>query len=246
MKKRIGKSLRRKTICIITADKAESHPVAKYVQNAKKRRVEGFKIWRGTIAGQSVLLITRAMGAEKAQRALEVCNKLVRPVLFIKFGAAGAVDKELSLSEVVAPELLLKLDTPNICMLQDDNPSQNPVIAQTKIATPLIETLRRLPLRIVHSSAETNSFICSSQIRNWLAERVNVASVDMESYTVVSQAKALGIPAVSIQVITDYVDERAKEEFRTTLQAGALERAISILIQFINRLNESILTSLKL
>lgn len=231
--------MKKNAICIITADKAESYPVAKYIQNARKKTIDGFRVWRGSIAGRTVVLITRAMGAENAQRALALCCQLTRPVLVVKFGAAGAVDRRLPIGEVVAPKILLKLPAIDFDSLNAGDKLQDIVIEQTSIAPPLVNLLQKLPLRIVPTSAETDTFICSTPIRNWLAEQLRVATVDMESFTVISHTKTLGIHAVSIQVVTDYSDEDAKETFKSTLESGTLEKASDVVIQFIKLLNES-------
>jgi adenosylhomocysteine nucleosidase len=184
-------------ILVTFAVEAEFAPWKK-LRVLRERKIGGATIYQAQIGRASVDFVVTGMGPGNARRVAEVA--LSGPyTICIAAGFAGALKPELQVGDVVVAEAVQMLGK-----------------------TLTMECARRLHVSAFFGQAvrvktllTSDHLIATAEERKRLSPFADI--VDMESFAVLSAAKARNVPAVAIRVVSDRFDEDMPVEISTTV-----------------------------
>ena len=165
-------------------------------------------IYQSEIGSITVDFVVTGMGAENATRCAE--SLICEPYdVVIAAGFAGALRTELSVGDIVVASAVqhqapdVQHQSPEAPASGTNRPLDNP---QTIISnTDLVALAAANGATIVETLLTVNKLAATSAEKSQLAPFANAA--DMESFAILSAARARAIPAVAIRVISDSLQQ---------------------------------------
>lgn len=203
---------------IITALREEANGILPHLKRVGTIPVAGFKGWRGLLAGREILVLSGAVGADKARQAVAYAAETWNPRLVVRYGAAGAVSPALRVNDLIMPRWLIKLD-----IAEDFDPA----VVERVPGTHIIDTVAVNALLdpaaayrkivITERAGEIDFALKSTRLRAWAQDTYGIDSVDWESYSVVKSAQEIGLKACAFLSITDDCGDGALDMFKKNL-----------------------------
>ena len=140
------------------------------------------------------------MGAEKAKRAVEsLFSNPTGQELLLVCGFAGGLKDGLAVGSIILVESVLSSEAPYAALNIDD---------------PILKIREGWGVKSVTGSlVSVPSVLTSSEEKRACAERTGAIAVDMETFSAVKTAQALGVRCLAIRVITDGVNDALPLDF---------------------------------
>jgi adenosylhomocysteine nucleosidase len=182
------------TIGLIAAMPQESKALLRYTKGWKRFPIGAFRGFSFTINDRICFLVTSGMGILKAAHATRALLTITKPDLLISFGIAGAVNEDLNIGDVIAPE--------NTCLFSKGILEQlQPLTQLSKKAWDAASQVLQLDgSRLVSGTAITTR---GSQVVREDCEELNNPILEMETAGIAQVAGEMKIPLLLFRSISD-------------------------------------------
>lgn len=212
------------TIGLIAATRQESNAVLRYIKHWDRFAAGSSGGKRFALAGRTCLLVTSGMGVRRAgQAARDLIEKHAARTL-VSFGIAGAVETDLRIGDVIAVEI--------VCRLEQGIPGPRlPLAAWPEIAREAAaQALSRRGVRLLPGTAVTTG---GAQVINYQPGELMHPILEMETAAIAQVAVEHGVPLFSLRAISDCPSEPIPFDLGEIMddnanpRAGRLLKAIS-------------------
>jgi adenosylhomocysteine nucleosidase len=201
-------------LCIVFPMGMEAHPFLRRVQ-VLRRWKSGSATYREVFFEGSVFMTVRCgIGPAKASAAIRNLDR--KPGIIINAGTAGSLVQDVSLSELVISCETLFGHQPNHVLASSAS------LVQAVVAACCSASVNHRTGRI----ATVDGPVFSREDRERLHSLTGAQAVDMESHAISEEARKLGVPFVSVRVISDDLNSLSlptrrdvKDVFRHPLKA---------------------------
>ncbi len=182
------------TIGLIAAMTQESDALLRCIEGWKRIALGSFGCKSFILSGRTCLLATSGMGVRRASEAARNLVEKSTPRLLISFGIAGAVETDLEIGDVVAPE--------SVCRLDQGVPGPLLPLAPWPVAAwdAVAQVLGRRGARLLAGTAVTTG---GSQVTKNQLREMSHPILEMETAGIAQVAAENGIPLLSLRAISD-------------------------------------------
>ena len=189
-------------IAMVTAYRSEAAPLLGMLAGVKREKVDGVRIWRGSLGPHEVRLAVCGAGPERAAESLERAAGVFEGcALAVNFGVCGALEVSSELYRVVLMS--------TVCAVYHSQ------------RRPL--TLEQLPLPVAATGAlVTHSIpVFDSRVALRLVRRFKAGFVDMEAWEVATFFRVRDVPTAVVKAVSDHADEDSAAGFALRAHAAA-------------------------
>lgn len=152
----------------------------------------GREFFFGNMHGRDVCLVTTGVGRKNAAAAARAICADLRPGLVIIAGAAGALDPELDRGALVVVESVVRENT------------VEEIVCPQALARRALEVLREAGMRPRFGRCcQAATFVHRAADKRALHLKTKAQVVDMESFAFAAEFQRVGVPFVSIRVVSD-------------------------------------------
>ncbi len=171
-------------IAIISATKQEVEIFLREIVSSEIKSIDGMEIVEGIFLNERVSLIISGVGIKKAKNAATLAATKYKPKFILTTGFSGALDKSLSVGDIVIGEQVVSLKEDKTIKLFSDLPHISFDYKKGKILS-------------------GNRFISNRKEKEELHRQTGAMSVDMETWGVASAISSYGIKTISVRTISD-------------------------------------------
>jgi adenosylhomocysteine nucleosidase len=192
-----------KTVGLIAAMPDEVRPLLKKVGSYDKSVLDGFPLYRFSVAGRRCLLIESRIGTKRAERATQALIASEHPEVIISFGFGGAVRSGMAVGDLAIAR--------SIRLHQGRYPDARegivlPVAAKVRQTLEAVCDQRGCAIR--EGDFLTSEIILNKkELAGDLPQDVVNPVLDMETWAVALVAAREKIPLLAIRAVSDAADE---------------------------------------
>jgi adenosylhomocysteine nucleosidase len=182
------------TIGLIAAMTQESDALLRLIRGWKRIASGPFRGHRFELSGRTCVLATSGMGARRAREVTRCLVERSKPKLLISFGIAGAIEPDLEIGDVVAPDAFCQLS------LEGPGPLQPLGTWPAGTREAMVKALDARGARLYPGTAITTG---GSQFEHYKPGEMSHPILEMETAGIAQVAAEKGIPLLSLRAISD-------------------------------------------
>lgn len=170
---------------------------------------DGLRMSEGKFEGAEARVLLTGVGFANARRGMRAAVQW-RPDVCISSGLAGSLRREIGIAQVCAAREVVELET-----------------GRKMSADPeLLSMAGMRKAKIIEMLLTSNEIVLSAEGKSRLGRMAE--AVEMESFAVMSEAGAAGIPSIAIRAISDAADENLPMDFSKVLDQGGKVQASKV------------------
>lgn len=158
----------------------------------------GLRIYESKFNGAEIRVLLTGVGFANARQTMRAALDW-RPDICISSGLAGSLRNEIEIAQVCAAREVVELET------------GRKIVADAE----LLSIAEARKAAIIERLLTSGEMVLSAEGKSRLGKMAE--AVEMESYAVMSQAAALGVPSIAIRAISDAADENLPMDFGKVL-----------------------------
>ncbi|HUT25961.1 MAG TPA: hypothetical protein VM492_16620 [Sumerlaeia bacterium] len=179
----------------------------------------------GHLGERTCLTVASGLGYKHLDRCFHELTRLFRPLLFVNFGAAGAVDRTMGIGTPTIPNEIVAYSWPDL-ELQGE-PIRRPTDPLKRIAR---------AVRITRAGSCLHD-IRDAEIRDELRAKLRIDTTDCETYRLADFCGQRDIPFVALRMITDRADSIAGYHYGRSA-AQVLETGAQLLAPLVEQASD--------
>ncbi len=153
---------------------------------------------KGQIEQTEVVLVKTGIGSKKARSSISKAIDRFRPSLILLIGAAGAVNPELHIGDIVVVDAIKEIHSKKISTYR----------CSAALNSRIMDVLKREGFSpILHDCMVFSNFIHMKQEKQTIMSNYDVMVIDMESAGVAKEASLRNVPLVDIRIVSDTARE---------------------------------------
>jgi nucleoside phosphorylase len=192
-------------IGIIAASKQEIKELLKRVDISHTEKVGKNRVYIGTLAEREVLVGVSGIGKENAQKYIKALLEKHQITLFISYGFCGGLNPDLRVGDIVIGDKLS-------CEIGGEIQIQTiGVLGFTAELHSLEYTNKKIQLGTIH---HVDHIVEKAIEKAKIRQTTGADAIDMETYYLAIEAKALKIPFYSIRSVSDQFDHDLDVDFK--------------------------------
>jgi len=165
----------------------------------------GLRVYESKFNGADVHVLLTGVGFANARQAVRTALDW-RPDICVSSGLAGSLRNEIEIAQVCAAREVVELETGRKIIADAELLS----IAEARKAT------------IIEKLLTSGEMVLSAEGKSRLGKMAE--AVEMESFAVMNEAAALGVPSIAIRTISDAADENLPMDFGKVLdESGTVQ-----------------------
>ncbi len=218
------------TIGIIGAMEAEVVSLRESMEIISAKNVVGLDFYFGKLCGNNVVLARSAVGKVNAAICTQVLIDLYAVDCIINVGVAGAIDKSLTIGDIVISSDAMYHDFDTTAV--GDAPGEISGIdtsyfpADEKLIELARSTVESLGYPVyVGRVASGDQFVASAEVKNRIRTLFKAMCCEMEGAAVAHTAYLNKVPFVIIRSISDNADEAVNVDYDRFFRESALKAA---------------------
>ena len=228
------------SVGIIVATEQEMKRTKLLMHNPTERKYNNLSFWEGKINEKDVILVKCGIGKVNAARTTQVLIDKFKIDYIVNLGAAGAVNMDLNIQDVVIGDRLVQYDF-DISSLDNvekgDIPDVGRFIESDKnLVARTQEILKKIctdGLKVIIGAIGSADFFCANprkaiDIRN----EFGVECVEMEGAAIAQVCKLDQVPFVVIRGISDTPNGNNKMDYYAYCEVAA-EKAVMLIKELI-------------
>ncbi|ASA19591.1 5'-methylthioadenosine/adenosylhomocysteine nucleosidase [Paenibacillus donghaensis] len=223
------------SIAIIGAMEEEVAPIRSQLADVRVLQVAGATYWSGRWDGREVVLVRSGIGKVNAAMTTAVLLERFRVELIINTGAAGGLDPELAVGDVVMATEQVYSDVDatvfNYAYGQvPQMPQRYPVHPDgLALAQKLIDLKARQEKIVTGLITTEDSFIGRTELAEAIRKNFpDSKATDMEGAAIAQTAYQFGIPYAAFRSISDVCGSEAAGLFNSNLELAAANSAAAV------------------
>ncbi len=154
--------------------------------------------FKGQIEETEAVLVKTGIGSKKARAAISKAIERFNPPFIILIGAAGAVNPQLNIGDIVVVDVIKEMHGKNLSTYQCSK-----ALNKKAMAILIQEGL----YAIQHNSMVFSNFIHLRQEKDAIMKNHEVMVIDMESSGIAKEASLKNIPLINIRIVSDTARE---------------------------------------
>jgi len=180
----------------------EAYPFLRRVEVTHRRRI-GKAVYREAFfEGKTFSIVRSGIGPDRAARAIK--NLQIRPSAIVSVGTAGGLVPDLRFGHIIVSSETVSDDSPG-----------SPLAGTDWLVTAAMDSCKKEGVPCMAARLATvRKPVFRREDRESLHRGTGAHAVDMESHAVGLEALRLGIPFVSLRIISDDVDSPALNDRR--------------------------------
>lgn len=198
-------------IGIIVATDQEITETRKILKNAKNKKIFGLEFFEGNIAEKEVVLVKCGIGKVNAGRTAQIMIDKFNPSYVVNIGAAGAINPELNIKDIVIGNKLVQYDF-DTSALGDSEKGEISGVGKyiesdkelVKICEDVLENKMQRDFNYKIGTIATADVFCSDKkVAEEIRKDFNAECVEMEGAAVAQVCYLDNIPFLVIRGISD-------------------------------------------
>lgn len=174
-----------------------------------KISADGLRMYESKFGGAEARVLLTGVGIANARRAMRAALAW-RPEICISSGLAGSLREEIGIAQVCAAREVVELETGRMMPAEAE----------------LLRMAATLGATVIEKLLTSGEMVLSADGKRRLGKMAE--AVEMESFAVMSEAAAAGIPSIAIRAISDAADEDLPMDFCKVLDESGMIRASKV------------------
>ncbi|MBO4896703.1 MAG: 5'-methylthioadenosine/adenosylhomocysteine nucleosidase [Clostridia bacterium] len=232
-----------KLIGVIGAMESETEKIKTLLTEKRLFTESGIEFVRGRLHGQDVIVAKSGIGKVNAAICTQIMIDKFSVDSIINTGVAGAIDKRLSVGDLIIGTTLVQHDFDVTAfgyskgyMCTGKNPNEPTKYHSDKRLVNKIFRAAKTNLKdkriITGIIASGDVFVSSSEDKEMLKEVFNASAVEMEGAAIAQTAAAVSVPFAVIRTVSDNADGEAEKSF-DIFEKEAAEQSAYVINKFI-------------
>lgn len=229
-------------IGIIVATDQEVEETKKLLKNVTTKKLYELTFYEGTIKNKDVILAKCGIGKVNAGRTTQIMIDTFNPKYIVNIGAAGAINSELNIEDVVIGEKLVQYDF-DLSGLGDAKKGEISGIGQfiesdhklVNICKDVLEKEKKEFNYKIGTIATADIFCSDKKLANQIRDEFNAECVEMEGGAVAQVCYLDKIPFLVIRGISDSPNGNNGIDYYTYCNVAARQSA-NILENLLNEI----------